>query len=332
MTVASIVLTRRFGCFSTASQYARGGGNGHEWGYVLHLLGFNVATIFHQDDEAVLRILASGYSAKLRHCGRVRCINVAAMSEQLASECTTAEYCNTLEQIANGCVKVIAPADWGHMQQQLGMQSVGALAARPANTDKAEAFAGTEPRCLTNQHVVQLLSLLPRDPVSRGDPNAEQAHAFTVGAFVHGGVVGIRDRTFQFPQVAALLCRLVQQFKVAHPFTTISLFQGVDASLHRDSHNHPSVPNLLVQLSPGEGPILWVVSPDGTVSCPKEQWDLKGHLLNSPALFDARRWHCSIVNQDLAKRIVIVAYSIRNAERLAAEHYHYLRKLGFQLA
>ena len=176
------------------------------------------------------------------------------------------------------------------------------------------------------------MSFLPRDPLAKGDPDAEQAHAFTVGAFVHGGVVGVRDRTFQFPQVTALLCRFVQQFKVAHPFTTISLFQGVDASLHRDSHNHPSVPNLLVQLSPGEGPILWVESPDGSVSCPNDQWDLKGDLLNSPALFDARRWHCSIVNQDLTKRIVLVAYSIRNAERLTTEHSHYLRKLGFQLA
>ena len=82
----------------------------------------------------------------------------------------------------------------------------------------------------------------------------------------------------------------------------------MDASLHRDSENHPSVPNLLVQLSPGEGPILWVELPDGIVSCPKEHWDLNGHLLNSPALFDAGRWHCSIINQDLAKRIVLVAF------------------------
>ena len=48
-----------------------------------HLLGFNVATTYHQDNEAVLRILASGYSAKLRHCGRAtpphkRCSHVRA--------------------------------------------------------------------------------------------------------------------------------------------------------------------------------------------------------------------------------------------------------------
>ena len=119
-----------------------------------HLLGFNVATTYHQDNEAVLRILASGYSAKLRHCGRVHRINVAAMSEQLTSESITAEYCPTQEQIANGFTKVIAPAEWGHMLQQLGVQSVGALAAKPVDTNKAEAFAGSQPQRLTNQHVV----------------------------------------------------------------------------------------------------------------------------------------------------------------------------------
>ena len=46
-------------------------------------------------------------------------------------------------------------------------------------------------------------------------------------------------------------------------------------------------------------------SEDGDVPCPKGEWLLKGHLLNSPALFDARRWHCSVMNDDLDKRIML---------------------------
>ena len=82
----------------------------------------------------------------------------------------------------------------------------------------------------------------------KGDPSDEHAHAFAVGAFFHGGVVGIRERTFHIQQVAALLCRFVQQF-LTQPFRIVSLFQGIDASLHMDSHSHPTVPNLLLQLS-----------------------------------------------------------------------------------
>ena len=73
--------------------------------FMQHLLSCNVPTTYHQDNEAVIRILASGYSAKLRHSGRVHRINIAAMSEQLASENVTAVYCHTQEQIANGFTK-----------------------------------------------------------------------------------------------------------------------------------------------------------------------------------------------------------------------------------
>ena len=298
--------------------------------FLQHLLSFNVPTTYHQDNEAVIRILASGYSAKLRHAGRVHRINIAAMSEQLAYENVSAIYCHTHEQIANGFTKAIPPAEWSHMLQQLGMHTSTALAARPAEVDQAEALAGTQPHRLTNQHVVHLLSFLPKDSVTR-NAASDSAHSFIVGAFVHGGVVGIRDRTYQYPQVTALLCRYVRQFKTAQPFSTIALFEGLDASLHRDSHNHPSVPNLVIQLSSGKGPVLWVESEDGDVPCPKGEWSLKGHLLNSPALFDARRWHCSVINDRVDKRIMLVAFCIRNVERLSADRCNYLQKLGFQL-
>ena len=84
----------------------------------------------------MLRILTSGYSAKLRHYGRVRQINVATISEQLTSECTAAEYCHILDQMANDFTKMIAAVDWGRMLQQLGMQSVDALATKPIDAHK----------------------------------------------------------------------------------------------------------------------------------------------------------------------------------------------------
>ena len=37
--------------------------------FLQHLLCYDVATVYHHDSEAVIRIVASGYSAKLRHCG-----------------------------------------------------------------------------------------------------------------------------------------------------------------------------------------------------------------------------------------------------------------------
>ena len=51
--------------------------------FLQHLLGFNCKTVYHQDNEALLKILAAGYSPKLRHCGRVHRVNIASMSEEL---------------------------------------------------------------------------------------------------------------------------------------------------------------------------------------------------------------------------------------------------------
>ena len=41
---------------------------------------------FHQDSSAVLQVLKAGYSAKLRHTGRVHKVNVASISEALEDE------------------------------------------------------------------------------------------------------------------------------------------------------------------------------------------------------------------------------------------------------
>ena len=79
-----------------------------------HLLGHNIDLDFHQDNETLLKVLASGYSAKLRHCNRVHRVNIASMSEQLESPQVTAVYCKSESQIASGLTKVILPAEWPH--------------------------------------------------------------------------------------------------------------------------------------------------------------------------------------------------------------------------
>ena len=65
--------------------------------------------VFHQDNEALTKILRTGYSAKLRHMGRVHRIDVTFMADVLAEDDVSCEYCSTQEQIASGLTKVIPP-------------------------------------------------------------------------------------------------------------------------------------------------------------------------------------------------------------------------------
>ena len=83
--------------------------------FLQHLLGFNCKTVYHQDNEALLKILAAGYSPKLRHCGRVHRVNIASMSEELDKDRVEANYCHTNSQIANGLTKGIPPNEWPAM-------------------------------------------------------------------------------------------------------------------------------------------------------------------------------------------------------------------------
>ena len=92
--------------------------------FLQYLLGYCCKTTYNQDNETLLTILASGYSAKLWHCGRVHRINIASMSEQIEDDLVVATYCPTKEQIANGLTKVINACEWPTMLVQLGLKLV----------------------------------------------------------------------------------------------------------------------------------------------------------------------------------------------------------------
>ena len=76
------------------------------------LVGMHVPIVFEQDNQAAITVMTTGYSAKLRQCGRVHRANVASIHEQLEQEIFTLRYCETSAQAANGLTKVITPSEW----------------------------------------------------------------------------------------------------------------------------------------------------------------------------------------------------------------------------
>ena len=185
------------------------------------------------------------------------------------------------------------------------------------------------PHRLSPQHVAQLLHFLPQDPVPHDSQSLAYEHAFTVGAIVQDDVVGISPRTSQLPNTTALLCRFLSQLQVDIPFTTLSLYQGFNPSVHRSAQTRPGSLSLLVSLTPDSGPSLWIEDPDGDAPCPHPDLSVRGFLLCSPALYDARRWHSGITHDGLNRRIVMVASTIRSPERVTSDLRSLLNRLGF---
>ena len=90
-----------------------------------HLLEQAIDGVFHQDNQTLLKALAAGYSAKLRHTNRVHRVNIASMSENLQGPHISVEYSRSELQIANGLTKLIPPAEWPHTMTQFGMTASG---------------------------------------------------------------------------------------------------------------------------------------------------------------------------------------------------------------
>ena len=249
------------------------------------LLQRPVPVTFEQDNEALIKILKSGYSFKLRHMGRVHRINIASMSELLGQDNVLCNYCATKTQIANGLTKVIAPCDWSHMLQQLCVEAPetrAALVAIRSLVPSAEEFASKLTKRIDGQDLVQLLSYLPGSVANRASDQST-AHAFVVGAFSRGiRLAGVRSFTRMFPTVCRVLCRYIRALNPKHQFTTIILSQGVRALMHRDSWNKPGSTNLLCSLTPNAGTV-WLHDPQGCDLDPLG-WGLPGVFLTNPCV------------------------------------------------
>ena len=73
-----------------------------------------------QDNDAVLKIISSKYSVKLRHCNRVHRVNIASICETLEKENTLElRHCKSEFQRGNSLTKVIPPCQWQDALNQL---------------------------------------------------------------------------------------------------------------------------------------------------------------------------------------------------------------------
>ena len=65
-----------------------------------------------EDNEATIKIVRKGYSAKLRHVSRTHRVNLAGLSEELNKESVNLQYVNTTEQAADIFTKALEPHKW----------------------------------------------------------------------------------------------------------------------------------------------------------------------------------------------------------------------------
>ena len=215
---------------------------------------------------------------------------------------------------------------------------------REKNLSPPERYAK---ECLEKENITQetlemLMALLPHDELSRDafsppDPEMWAPKQWGTGAYVHGGVMGLKKNVKMFKYSTKMMAHWVRTRHPTHRFTSLALFRNLRTQPHRDSHNDLSSETVVFPISKFQNGEVWVEGepekPD-EISCMEKIGDklVKGKLLpvaNRPVTFNPRSWHST--QPWTGDRVALSAYSIRGSDCLTSEDSDTLRELGFAL-
>ena len=72
-----------------------------------------------EDNEATIKVVKKGYSAKLKHVSRTHKVNIASLHEKISDDQCFLECISTNEQAADVFTKALEPAKWPRAMQLL---------------------------------------------------------------------------------------------------------------------------------------------------------------------------------------------------------------------
>lgn len=101
------------------------------FGEALPMMGFfdkvlrrNIHLLVREDNQATIRIVKKGFSAKLRHITRTHKINLSSIKEEFDKGEVEIEYVDTNLQVADFLTKPLAPQKWPNALDLMGMRRV----------------------------------------------------------------------------------------------------------------------------------------------------------------------------------------------------------------
>ena len=74
-----------------------------------------------EDNQATIRVVLKGYSAKLRHISRTHKVDISSIHEVVEHDDVEIKYCVTDEQAADIFTKALAPLKWPNALTLLGI-------------------------------------------------------------------------------------------------------------------------------------------------------------------------------------------------------------------
>ncbi|CAE7735292.1 unnamed protein product, partial [Symbiodinium necroappetens] len=197
----------------------------------------------------------------------------------------------------------------------------------------AEEFADSLVRrgSIRAEDLRHLSELLPAETPARGG-DLSQAHSFSSGMFVHGGVLGLRQNCRSYPRSSAAVAQFVNEHFPQHTYTSFSFMTNVRTPPHRDSRNHPDSVNLVVGLSEFGGGGIWVADDLGEVAEEIQGETVLGKnldLQSGAVTLQPRKWH--FTREWTGDRVVLVLYTVRDYLKAPRSDLEFLTGLDFHL-
>ncbi|CAE7281567.1 GIP [Symbiodinium sp. CCMP2592] len=179
-----------------------------------------------------------------------------------------------------------------------------------------------EDGALTADQLENLAIMLPSTAPTpkRFGPQKDTQKIWNAGAFVHGGIVGVKTATGSFPASTRAFVKYVKQLKPDHKFNAIAVTTDVEAKQHVDAHNVGE--NLVAGLSYFKGGALEVEEPTGVKVLPLDG-DVPYQVFEPKHRHSTRPWYGG-------SRVVLIAYSVRDSAKLKEPHLDLLRGMRFE--
>ena len=157
---------------------------------------------------------------------------------------------------------------------------------------------------------------------------------FNAGAFIHGPRAGLHLCTLAHELPVLVLVSLIRGARPDLYFSTVSLLRNVRAEMHRDCHNRARTVNFAIPLTHFSGGEIFVE--DAAGDSQMGQFRVKGKVMPLlqdleplPVEFNPRLWHCTLPWG--GERVILVAYHIRNPDRLPRLAAEQLCNMGFRI-
>ena len=188
------------------------------------------------------------------------------------------------------------------------------------------------------EEICNLLDLVPGEKPARGGAGVKDARekAWTTGAYVHGGVSGLRKNAVCFPEVTkAVLRHVLPRLRGSFgdvEFTALGIFSNIMTPVHADVSNAKGLPNYVLPLSDFKGGGVWLEQEGGSVEVVHEGRALLGIVLPvgaGPCSFVPAARHCT--QEWEGSRIVCVCFTPSGMQRLSCKDIEHLASLGFPL-